>query len=539
MSLGITGLILLISLIFNPNRNLQNWLKIDIQKVSLIILLVSISIIFCLFAFKNTPPLKNNPLVNRLTTFNLSDASSLSRVFVTKVGLNCFLQKPLLGYGFDNFEICFQKNFDPMITNVLPKETRFDKAHNMPVEILATTGIIGFIFFIGIYFYGFKNVRDLILTDNIDFYAGLSLILGITAYFIQNLFVFDVYEGFLALTLLLSFIVFLKNDHKININIPKTWSNPIIIGLTIIILFTIYQFNVLVWYYDGFVKKINHLTSNGQADIALNILKNTKIKTPYSDTLYYGFFDIFIKNQKNLTQKQLFDYYAIAFENQKRLSDQYPYRVRIYLSQLVHIASKAINPQIGINDQDIQKTLNILDTVKKLGLRLSELDFYEIQILLNSKNPADWVLGEQLAKEFVELYSESGKFHWIYGIYLIDKRNNSEEGIKQLKLSYEKNLVFESIDQLMTTISRLNKYHESELAIAIINRYLPSNPTRYQIYMELARAYINLKDYQPAKEALDQANQIYLSQRATKYNSSVEANLKDLQNQLNNLKTQP
>jgi O-antigen ligase len=221
-------------------------LKIDIQKVSLIILLVSISIIFCLFAFKNTPPLKNNPLVNRLTTFNLSDASSLSRVFVTKVGLNCFLQKPLLGYGFDNFEICFQKNFDPMITNVLPKETRFDKTHNMPVEILATTGIIGFIFFIGIYFYGFKNVRDLILTDNIDFYAGLSLILGITAYFIQNLFVFDVYEGFLALTLLLSFIVFLKNDHKININIPKTWSNPIIVGLTIIILFTIYQFNVLV-----------------------------------------------------------------------------------------------------------------------------------------------------------------------------------------------------------------------------------------------------------------------------------------------------
>ena len=52
LSLGITGLILLISLIFNPNRNLQNWLKIDIQKVSLIILLVSISIIFCLFAFK-------------------------------------------------------------------------------------------------------------------------------------------------------------------------------------------------------------------------------------------------------------------------------------------------------------------------------------------------------------------------------------------------------------------------------------------------------------------------------------------------------
>lgn len=342
-----------------------------------------------MFAFKNTPLLKNNPLINRLTTFNLSDASSLSRVFVTKVGLNCFIQKPLLGYGFDNFEVCFQKNFDPMITNVLPKETRFDKTHNMPIEILATTGIVGFIFFIGIYFYGYKNIRDLMLIDNIDFYAGLSLILGIIAYFIQNLFVFDVYEGFLALILLLSFIVFLKNDHKININIPKNWSNSIIILSAIVILFTIYQFNILVWYYDGFVKKIDRLVSNDKADIALSILKNTKIKAPHSDTLYYGFFDTFIKNQKNLTQKQLLDYYDIAFENQKQLSDKYPYRARIYLAQLAHIASKAINPQIGINDEDVRKTLNIFDIVEKRGLRLSELDFYEIQILLNSKNPAD------------------------------------------------------------------------------------------------------------------------------------------------------
>ncbi len=539
LSLGITGLTLLISLILNPNRNLHNWLKVDVQKVSLVILLVSISTIFCMFAFKNMPLLKNNPLANRLTTFNLSDASSLSRVFVTKVGLNCFIQKPLLGYGFDNFEICFQKNFDPMITNVLPNENRFDKAHNMPIEILATTGIVGFIFFIGMYSYGYKNVRDLMLTDSIDFYAGLSLILAIVAYFLQNLFMFDVFDGFLAFTLLLSFIAVLKNDHKVNINIPKSWFNPIICLTASLILFIIYQFNILTWYYGGFTKKIDHLINTGKADIAIDILKNTKIRFPYTETLYYGFFDTFIKNQKNITQKQLLNYYDITFENLKRLSDKYPYRARIYLIQLAHIAAKAINPQIGVNDQDVQKTLNIMHTIKQMGLRLSELDFYEIQILLNSKNPSDWALGKKLAEEYVELYSESGKFHWIYGVFLINKDKNILEGIKQLKISYEKNLVFESIDQLITTVSFLNKHNESKLAIEIINRYLPSNPNRFQIHMELARAYINLKDYQHGKEALNQANQVYLSQRVTHYSSAIEASLKDLQNQLNNLKNQP
>ncbi|HRZ29586.1 MAG TPA: O-antigen ligase family protein [Candidatus Paceibacterota bacterium] len=221
LSIGVTGLFLLISLIINPNHSLNHWLKIDTQKIGIIILLIACSIVFCMFAFKNTSLLRNNHLVNRLTTFNLSDGSSLSRIFVTKIGINCFLQRPLLGYGFDNFEICFQKNFEPIITNVVPEQSRFDKAHNMPIEIMATTGIFGIIFFLGIYFFAYKNIRDLMLSDNIDFYAGLSLILGIVAYFIQNLFMFDIFEGFISLIVLLGFIIVLKNENKININIPK------------------------------------------------------------------------------------------------------------------------------------------------------------------------------------------------------------------------------------------------------------------------------------------------------------------------------
>lgn len=65
---------------------------------------------------------------------------------------------------------------------------------------------------------------------------------------------------------------------------------------------------------------------------------------------------------------------------------------------------------------------------------------------------------------------------------------------------------------------------------------MPSNPTRHQIYIELAHAYINLEDYQQGKKALDQAAKIYLSQRATHYSSIFENDLKDLQQQLNNLK---
>jgi hypothetical protein len=138
------------------------------------------------------------------------------------------------------------------------------------------------------------------------------------------------------------------------------------------------------------VKRVDYLVSNGKADIALNIIKNSKnIKSPYTDALYYGFFDTFIKNQKNITKQQLDEYYQISYENQKLFYQKYPYRTRIYLSQLAHIASKAINPDIKINDQDVENTQEIINTTKKYNLKQPELDFFYIQILLNSKNSKD------------------------------------------------------------------------------------------------------------------------------------------------------
>jgi O-antigen ligase len=94
----------------------------------------------------------------------------------------------------------------------LPSENRFDKAHNMPFEILATVGIIGFVLYMGLYVLMYKNIRDLMMADKISFYSGLSLILAIVAYLLQNLFVFDVFEGFLAFCLLAGFIAALSNN---------------------------------------------------------------------------------------------------------------------------------------------------------------------------------------------------------------------------------------------------------------------------------------------------------------------------------------
>jgi len=118
----------------------------------------------------------------------------------------------------------------------------------------------------------------------------------------------------------------------------------------------------------------------------------------------------------------------------------------------------------------------------------------------------------------------------------LEDQKRPKEGIEYLKKSLEKDIVFESIDQLLTTIIHFNQNNEPDLAIQLLKKYLPSNPTRFQLYMELARAYILKQDYVNAKESLNQANQVYISQRLTKYSSKIEGELKNLEEKLNKIK---
>jgi len=56
---------------------------------------------------------------------------------------------------------------------------------------------------------------------------------------------------------------------------------------------------------------------------------------------------------------------------------------------MVHIASKAINPQINVTDLDVARADDIYRRIQKYHLTLPEGDFFYEEILLNSKNASD------------------------------------------------------------------------------------------------------------------------------------------------------
>ncbi len=137
---GILGSILYVSyIVLNKDRNLKAWLI-----ATFIILIATISFI------KNyQQTFENDRLV----------AESRERIFVK--GLLAFKKRPIFGWGWANFDYAFESIDWPI---KIHNDAYVDKAHSNILEMLVTTGLVGFIFYLGLLYkvgrnlYFFKSV---------------------------------------------------------------------------------------------------------------------------------------------------------------------------------------------------------------------------------------------------------------------------------------------------------------------------------------------------------------------------------------------
>jgi O-antigen ligase len=138
----------------------------------------------------------------------LSFSGSVStRLIAWKIAWGGFVERPLTGWGFDNFHILFNQNFNPQSLRFGTYETWFDRAHNTVLDVLSMTGIFGFLTFFAVFGTLFYAVWRAYRKQWIDLSIASILIALTIAYFIQNLFVFDHPAGFSMSYLLFAFVI--------------------------------------------------------------------------------------------------------------------------------------------------------------------------------------------------------------------------------------------------------------------------------------------------------------------------------------------
>lgn len=154
--------------------------KVAIGSVLTLILVVGI-----FFGLKNTALVQESSVLKRFADINISEQTTRSRFMVWGMALEGVAERPLFGWGQENFIYVFDKHYNPQMFD---QEPWFDRTHNVFLDWLVAGGIIGFL----AYFAVFGGIIYMIWRARHVSVLEKSLITGLLGgYFIHNLFVFD------------------------------------------------------------------------------------------------------------------------------------------------------------------------------------------------------------------------------------------------------------------------------------------------------------------------------------------------------------
>ena len=163
------------------------------------------------FMLRKTDFVKSSPVMNRLSSLFSADnfdSKSQPRFIIWKMSLQGALERPILGWGFENYNIVFNKYFDARLWT---QETWFDRSHNTPLDWLVMTGVFGLLAYLALFV---SSLWLMWRNSNLSL-PEKGVLTGLLAgYFIQNLFVFDNLGTYLIFIALLAYMHFRSGESK-------------------------------------------------------------------------------------------------------------------------------------------------------------------------------------------------------------------------------------------------------------------------------------------------------------------------------------
>jgi O-antigen ligase/Tfp pilus assembly protein PilF len=183
-----------------------------IRYTGISILALVVIVVGSLGLARNTQFVQQSQLLARFSSLITTDVGSVlknqgyARSVIWSMAYNGFKERPVLGWGQDNFNYVFAKYYDPRMYN---QEQWFDRSHNVFFDWLIAGGILGLLSYLSLfaallYLLWRKqnpNVQEPWLFTEKAVLTGL-----LVAYFIHNLFVFDHLVSYLIFFALLAYV---------------------------------------------------------------------------------------------------------------------------------------------------------------------------------------------------------------------------------------------------------------------------------------------------------------------------------------------
>jgi O-antigen ligase/tetratricopeptide (TPR) repeat protein len=433
-----------------------------------------------------------------------------SRFVVWEAGWKGFLERPVLGWGPENFIVVFGKHFNPcMFLSKCGGEIWFDRVHNVVLDTLVTTGVVGLLSYLAIFgvaVYGLLRLLSRI-TERKNIIFPLGLIVLLLTYFFQNLLVFDMINSYLMFFLTLAFIGFLTQDNSVaeDSAAPKKL-NPVFSFSVILITIT------ALW-----AGNIGPLAANHYIIKLIATANATEVTTFFQKSL--GSWMNEYEAREQFTQKVMgSDYQSVAekdkVEFQKIFNlaesemeesvaeNKLDFRPRLFLGQLYEHAYRFSGQpaDIALSESTLESAMQLSPTNQQGYWNLADA-----AVVQGKKQEA-----VDLLKEAVGLEPELGRSHWylstayrIAGDYqsaLNEIKLADENGYSWLDNPSDMQIVVNLLGSLDLDVYQYFSDKDTQIVSGFLD-WTQKEPDNYRAWMYLATGYANLGQYDKARGA--------------------------------------
>lgn len=434
----------------------------------------------------------------RILVNHLTDTTTLSRLIIWKSAWLGFLKRPIGGWGFENFNAPFNIFYNPKLLAFSYSETFADKAHNNFIELLATTGVVGLLAYLGLFVITGYSILKLYQSSKLTFFERAFFIGLFIAYAISLCFLFD------QLFTLVLFAFTLAYLHTLSASERSTKSmRPYVLGLASIALV------ISAWI--GVVKPA---MTSVYTHRAVSIFQNDYRRglDYFSQALAWSgpWYPDVLSEKAGAINENLFALKTTGrvprqeiistFEALEKAMDKYPYDIRfpIFIGYLGN--------QLGINEDIYLARTNAVLTkaLDHLNPDRQQISYLLIENDLLQNKTAEAIME---ARRIVSEASTVADSHYYLGNALL-LAGNEIDGLQEIKEAERLGYPEIGAKPFILLITKSVEAKDWLRVAVLYNRAVIVEPTNASLFAQLAAVYKKMGEFEKARQAVEKAVQL-------------------------------
>jgi len=551
----------------SPKAKLFNW--VNPKKKKKILWLKILTVIIIIFSVLGFFWLKTQPQLVRVLEKNIILGSGFERTWSFfenfsvngilksrgsgwKVAFEALKDRPLLGYGPENFSIGFDKFYDPTLPGIIKQPGAsssgwWDRGHSIIFDISVSAGIpalIIYLFLFGTLIWQLQKIKhysnlriesestngesesankNTKSTNNSQAIVAHGLEATFIGYLVANFFSFDVFSTYLIFFLLIGYALYLiyySNllKHYPNLRIESESTNPSdssTLNPSKYIFITILCF-IFIWFIWSantkpllINKKINEavfLKRNNQYGMAIKKMEKIMSQHTFIDNyLRLQYIDLIgLCINTNPKSKLALSYRAVEILEECTKLRPYYTRSWLYLGTYTNrLVESDPNLSSEAKEELTKKAYSYLEKAHQLSPKRPDIFVaWTKNYLISGK----YQEAKEKAEECINFAPDNGNCWWTKALILI-RLDKSKEASRAIKIASEKRYNIESrkaISQLIDIYANLAKNTEDikyyQKLADNYQKLIKIEPKNFQFHASLSYVYKALKEYDKARE---------------------------------------